>query len=91
MLLFAAKSSLILIAALAITTLMRRSSAASRHVVWTCALLAVLLLPLASALLPVLPLPLLRPTVTETVLFDRIPRGARAAGLPAEDRSQPRI
>ena len=68
--LFAAKTTVILLIALGITRLMRRSSAASRHVVWSCALLAVLCLPLAGALLPALPLPWwpAGPTATELAI-----------------------
>ncbi len=62
------KTTLILVIVSIVTALMRRSSAASRHLVWTCGLLAVVFLPVASALLPALPLPLLRPSIAETVL-----------------------
>ena len=81
MLAFAAKSSLVLLVAWGITAAMRRSSAASRHVVWSCALLTVLLLPIATALVPALPLPWLAeirsaPSAGEFVV-------AHAASLPA--------
>lgn len=56
MVLFLVKTSIILLFATIATALMRRSSAASRHVVWTTALLAVLMLPLAGAIVPELPL-----------------------------------
>ena len=62
------KTTLVLVNVSIATALMRRSSAASRHVVWTSGLLAVLFLPLAIALLPTLPLPLLRPTIADTML-----------------------
>lgn len=68
MIAFFVKTTLILVIVSLTTALMRRSSAASRHLVWTCGLLAVVFLPIASALLPALPLPLLRPTIAETVL-----------------------
>jgi beta-lactamase regulating signal transducer with metallopeptidase domain len=48
----ALKGFLVLLAALAATTLMRRASAASRHLVWLAALTGVLLLPLAAAVVP---------------------------------------
>jgi beta-lactamase regulating signal transducer with metallopeptidase domain len=48
----ALKGFLVLLAALVATTLMRRTSAASRHLVWLAALTGVLLLPVAAAVLP---------------------------------------
>lgn len=56
----AVRGTLVLLAALAATGLMRRSSAAARHLVWLAALAALLLLPLARSFVPewrVLPLP----------------------------------
>lgn len=56
----AVRGTVILLAALAATTLMRRSSASARHMVWLAALTAVLLLPIARSVVPewrVLPLP----------------------------------
>jgi beta-lactamase regulating signal transducer with metallopeptidase domain len=46
------KASLILLAAFGVTRLMRRASAAARHLVWTLALAGVLVLPLLGAVLP---------------------------------------
>jgi beta-lactamase regulating signal transducer with metallopeptidase domain len=46
------KGFLVLLAALAATRLMRRASAASRHLVWLAALTGVLLLPVAAAVVP---------------------------------------
>ena len=43
----AVRGTLVLLAALAATGLMRRSSASARHLVWLAALAALLLLPLA--------------------------------------------
>jgi beta-lactamase regulating signal transducer with metallopeptidase domain len=48
----ALKGFLVLLAALVATTLMRRASAASRHLVWLAALTGVLLLPVAAAVVP---------------------------------------
>ena len=48
----ALKGFLVLLAALAATTLMRRASAASRHLVWLAALAGVLMLPVAAAVVP---------------------------------------
>jgi len=56
----AVKGTLILLAALAATRLMRRRSAAARHLVWMVALASMLALPLATRLLPawrVVPVP----------------------------------
>lgn len=52
MLLLAARASLLLAIAFAVTLLLRRASAASRHAVWLAAFGAVLLLPIGTALLP---------------------------------------
>ena len=50
----ALKASLLLGAAFVITALLRRASAASRHVVWLAAFVGVLALPVAGLLLPAL-------------------------------------
>ncbi len=47
-----AKSTLLLLLAALACRLLRRSSAATRHLVWTAAVISVLLLPLISAALP---------------------------------------
>ncbi|HSU15788.1 M56 family metallopeptidase [Longimicrobium sp.] len=56
----AAKGTLVLVAALAATRLMRRRSAAARHLVWVVALASMLALPAVTRLLPawrVVPVP----------------------------------
>lgn len=83
MLLFAAKSSLILGLAWLITKVMRRSSAASRHVVWSCALLAVLLLPLTSWLVPSLYVPWLAPPSAAETLAAYAPHMPELQVFPA--------
>ncbi|HEU4557683.1 MAG TPA: M56 family metallopeptidase [Longimicrobium sp.] len=64
----AVKGTVILLAALVATRLMRRRSAASRHLVWMVALASMLALPLATRILPawrVVPVPApLRPAAT---------------------------
>ena len=65
-----AKATIILAAAGLATVLLRRASAASRHLVWTAALLGALALPVLSVALPRWPLPIV------TLVADR----------PAEDR-----
>jgi len=56
-------SALLAAAALADLVLRRRSSAATRHLVWTLAIGALLLLPIASYVLPewTVPLPITKP------------------------------
>ncbi len=56
-----AKTALLLTAAWALTLVLRRSSAAVRHVVWSVALAGALLLPLLSFALPARPLHMLPP------------------------------
>jgi len=56
---FAIKGTLIILTAFAATSLLRRASAAVRHAVWFLALVAVLLQPLATNLLPEWRVPLL--------------------------------
>jgi beta-lactamase regulating signal transducer with metallopeptidase domain len=61
------KATGLLIAAFAVTTSMKRRSAAVRHAVWTAALAATVLLPIAGTTLPPLPIPVLAAPVTDTV------------------------
>ena len=60
----AAKTSLLLLIALAAGQLLRRASAALRHLIYVASIAAVLLLPLASLLLPGLRVPILPPRST---------------------------
>lgn len=68
-----AKSTVILLAALAAATLARRARASVRHAIFAAAFVALLLLPLASALAPEIALPLL----------DAPPAAAPATNAPA--------
>jgi len=64
----ALRGTLLLLLALGATRLMRRASAAARHLVWSAALGGVLLLPVLGLVVPrwnVLPLPALRPATME--------------------------
>ncbi len=55
----AAKATVLLAAGGLIAALLRKGTAASRHLVWTCALLAALAVPLLSIALPRWEVPLL--------------------------------
>jgi beta-lactamase regulating signal transducer with metallopeptidase domain len=85
----AVRGTFILLAALAATALMRRSSASARHLVWLAALTALLLLPVARGfvpewrVLPAAPLVLAAPAPAAANLAERAaPSGAR--GIAAE-------
>jgi TonB family protein len=84
MLTLVVKATAILLAGAGITALMRRSSAASRHVVWTNVILATLLLPMTSLLvrtLPATPLEFNVPTprfVSSTATSDLSANGSTA-------------
>jgi len=73
-----AKAACVLLGALAVTTLLRRASASTRHQVWAVALLSVLALPALTAALPTLELPLL-PAALST---QAAPAPATSAGEP---------
>jgi beta-lactamase regulating signal transducer with metallopeptidase domain len=84
----ALKGFLVLLAALAATTFMRRASAASRHLVWLAALAGVLMLPVAAAVVPAwraLPPPyeLIPPTAVSPA--SHADGGQVMAGRPAAD------
>ena len=69
------KSTMVLLAAGAVTLLLRRSSAAVRHLVWTVALVSALVLPAMSLMLPRWSAPVVRlprPEMTTTALPMRI-------------------
>ena len=102
MLVFLIETSIILLLATVATALMRRSSAASRHVVWTTALLAVLMLPVTSALMPAIPLPVLRPVIAAedgiqlpASLVTSVPDASASrvfvAAAPPESRAFPNV
>jgi beta-lactamase regulating signal transducer with metallopeptidase domain len=86
----ALKGFLVLLAALAATTLMRRASAASRHLVWLAALAGVLLLPVAAAVVPAwraLPRP---SELIAPALVDSHSRAAVSPGeVPTADAAAP--
>lgn len=65
----AVKSAAVLAAIWALTLLMRRSSAAARHLVWTAGFAALLALPLLSIAVPVLRVPVAGTLMATNVLF----------------------
>jgi HEAT repeat protein/beta-lactamase regulating signal transducer with metallopeptidase domain len=75
-----AKTTVILLAAAVASIVLRRASAALRHLVWTLALSSALVLPLASFALPKWQLPLLTITTESTAPI--------AASLPSEEPVQ---
>lgn len=65
----AVKGTAILGVAWLIVTILRRRSAAARHLVWSGAFAALLVLPLLSALMPALPVPAATPLFTSGAVF----------------------
>jgi beta-lactamase regulating signal transducer with metallopeptidase domain len=55
----AAKGTVLLLLAIVATLLLRRSSAAMRHAIWSLTMLSLVVLPFASAMLPVWAIPIL--------------------------------
>ena len=97
------KLTLLLFAAWGIAHVLRRQAAAARHLVWLLALYGALLLPLASSVMPVLPLRVLQPLEPATGQGEAVPNqtlvsqntaalpqsgaGDRAAPMPARPRA----
>ena len=87
------KGVLILVVAGLTTLLLRRASAALRHLVWSLALCALLLVPVLSALLPAWHLTALTEipylhTVTD-VLANALPETEAAGSVPPDDPHHP--
>jgi TonB family protein len=80
----AVKTSAILAAAWLIAFLLRRRSAAARHLVWTAALVAVLTLPVLTVCLPALHVPVANEflATSSNILFQAI--GSARPDLPAQ-------
>src|SRR5579864_9393718 len=74
----ALKATAVLGVAWVLALLFRRRSAAWRHLIWTCAFAALLLLPLLSVSLPVLPVNVSGPVLPAGALF------RAAAAVPTE-------
>lgn len=88
-----AKGTVILLLALLLTWVLRRSSAAMRHAVWSLAMLSLVLLPVAWCALPSLAIPILPrveppvPSVAIVTAEDRIetpPETLRPQNVPPE-------
>ncbi len=78
----AARGTLVAGGAFAATRAMRRSSAASRHLVWTLAIGALLLLPVLVVVTPAWPLPIL-PAAAGAAVTATVEFGAAAVGVDA--------
>ena len=78
------KLTIVLLAAWLLTRAMARSSAAARHLVWTVAIVAALLLPLIHVTVPRWHLPLLPAPAAAAVVAAVAPEPERAP-IPAED------
>lgn len=77
------KAAVVLVGALALTTLLRRAPASTRHQVWTLALLSVLALPALSLTLPAWQVAMLPQAATDVA-------ATTAPGFSAEPRDTPR-
>jgi beta-lactamase regulating signal transducer with metallopeptidase domain len=73
------KATILLAVAALLTTALRRRSAAARHLVWTCALLAALALPLLSFALPRWQMPIVTIEATQTPAASPVRADAAAA------------
>src|SRR5215468_782414 len=90
----AIKSSVIIVVAAAAAGLMRRASAASRHVVWTLAVVGLLMLPASAAVLPSWNIPIRREmpsiSIVQPAASMAIESGARpTANAPARNDAAP--
>lgn len=76
------KSTLVLALALGAAWLLRRRSAAYRHAVWTAALAAILLLPVAALVLPSVAVPMPGVTPSDEAVLESAPAPLAAEALP---------
>ena len=87
------KATLLLGGAALLATLLRRATAASRHLVWTCALLSALALPLLTTALPRWQLALVTiaapASAHVSIASDSSPGDAAPGGGPRRDRPAP--
>ncbi|MBM4087106.1 MAG: M56 family metallopeptidase, partial [Planctomycetes bacterium] len=82
------KGSLVLLAAAALTLLLRHASAAFRHLVWFLALASLLVLPILSAALPAWRVPILPPVVPAPLSAEDVSRAGSPATVPDEGSGQ---
>jgi len=90
---WAAKATVLVLVAGALTSLVGRQSAALRHVVWTAALAALLLAPVAGGL-PSWSLPWMRtapPSLQTDLPSSDPPARSRVAATTAQERKQPAV
>src|SRR5437773_395863 len=88
---YSLKATVILIAALGLCLILRRASAAARHVVWTVAFAALLLLPILSRVTPAWTAPVRAssaPRITAAVAVRPVARPARTP-LDSIPRARP--
>jgi beta-lactamase regulating signal transducer with metallopeptidase domain len=76
------KGAIILLTAAVACGFLRRASAASRHLVWTAAIAAVLVLPALSAIVPEVPLPVAGAHLASALPPVTVPLARRPAGPP---------
>ena len=76
------KGAVVLLTAAVACGVLRRASAASRHLVWAAAVVAVLALPALSAVVPDLPLPLASARLESTLPQVSVPLARRPAKPP---------
>lgn len=86
----AAKATLVLLLAAAVTAAMWRASAAARHLVWCVAVAGVLALPVLSAALPAWEVPLLPATSASSANPIDIPASELMQAAPAAPAAAPR-
>ena len=83
----AVKSSVVLAAAYAAAFVLRKHSAATRHLVWTAAFAAILVLPFLSAALPVLRVPLAAAVMPNLIFHDSATIGVDPGAVPPASHS----
>lgn len=84
------KASVVLLIAFALTSLMLRASATSRHLVWVASLLAMLSIPALAAWSPIR-LAVLPPSWSAAPLPEVLTEDARLAASPVYDSDAPRV
>ncbi len=85
LLVFALRASVLLLGALLATRLLRQSSAATRHLIWTAAVTGVLLLPLLSVVVPAWDVPVvsLQAKIDAPLAEPRVAEAGTAVAAPS--------